>query len=213
MGYEFLRDPEEIERRSFAEIRALTELGRFDEFQRQVAMRLVHTSGEPSIVDNLLFSDGAVTRGIRSLKEGATILCDVEMLRHGISPTYCKGKKLCFLNRSDVAARASRESTTRSMAAVDHWREHLESSLAVIGNAPTALFRLLELVEDGLPRPALVIGMPVGFVGAEESKQALAEHGPRLGLDYITLRGRRGGSALAAATLNALGRLAAGVHV
>lgn len=213
MGYEFLRDPEEIERRSFAEIKELTELGRFDRLQRQVAMRLVHTSGDPTIVDNLLFSADAVASGIRAMERDATILCDVEMLRQGISRVHCKGEKLCFLNSPDVAVRASEESTTRSMAALEHWREYLESSLAVIGNAPTALFRLLELVEAGLPAPALVIGMPVGFVGAQESKQALVEHGPTLGLSYITLHGRRGGSALAAATLNALGRLAAGIQV
>lgn len=212
MGFDYLSDPEQIERKSFAQIKDLTALDHFDEFQRQVAMRLVHTCGDPSIVDSLLFSPEAVPIGMRAMEHGAAILCDVEMLRQGISASHCKGEKLCFLNQTGVATRAREQSQTRSMAAVDHWRAHLASSLAVIGNAPTALFRLLELMTEGLPPPALVIAMPVGFVGAMESKQALVDLGPELGLPYITLRGRRGGSALAAAAVNALGRLACGIR-
>lgn len=213
MGFDYLKDPGDIERESFAQIRGLTALDRFDEFQCQVAMRLVHTCGDPTIVDDVLFSHEAVTIGMGAMEREAPILCDVEMLRQGINASHCKGEKRCYLNRPDVAARAKEQSMTRSMAAVDHWRGHLDASLAVIGNAPTALYRLLELVEDGLPPPALVVAMPVGFVGARESKQALVDHGARLGLPYITLQGRRGGSALAAATLNALGRLACGIRV
>ncbi len=212
MAYEYLKDPEQITRASFAQIGALPELERFGEGERQVAMRLVHTCGDPSIAEDLVFSADAVDAGVEAMRAAAPVLCDVEMLRQGINGKFCKGETLCFLNRPDVTERATRHSVTRSMAALDHWREYLPDSVAAVGNAPTALFRLLELLEEGVPPPALVIGMPVGFVGAAESKQALVDRGRRHGLRHITLRGRRGGSPAAATTVNALARMAAGVH-
>ncbi len=211
-GFDYLTDPREIERESFTRIAALTRLDGFDPEQRQIAMRLVHTCGDPSIVDKLMFSPNAAAAGVQAMSEGAKILCDVEMLRHGLSRAHCRGEKLCFLNSTGVAERASAASRTRSMVAVDCWNADLEGGIAAIGNAPTALFRLLELLTEGFPRPRLIVAMPVGFVGAQESKQALIDLGPRLGLDFITLEGRRGGSALTAATLNALGRLADGIR-
>lgn len=210
--FEYLTDPQDIERRSFAAIRQLTDLSRFDADQQQVAMRLVHTSGDPTLVEALSFSADAVTAGCTALKRGAGVLCDVKMVRHGISQRFLNGGQVhCFLEEAtEMAPTTSGE--TRSMVAIAHWRDHLADNLVAIGNAPTALFRLLELLYDGAPRPALIIGMPVGFISAAEAKEALVEHAAMLGVPYITLRGRRGGSALAAATLNALARLARGLR-
>lgn len=210
--FDYLSDPKEIERESFARIAALTRLDGFDPEQRQIAMRLVHTCGDPGIVDSLAFSPGAVAKGIEGMATGANILCDVEMLRHGLSRAHCRGEKLCFLNSTGVAERASAAGRTRSMMAVEEWNHDLEDGIAAIGNAPTALFRLLELLAEGFSRPRLIVAMPVGFVGALESKQALIDLAPSLGIDYITLQGRSGGSALTAAALNALGRLADGIR-
>jgi precorrin-8X/cobalt-precorrin-8 methylmutase len=211
--FQYLTDPLEIERRSFAQIRQLTDLDRFDPDQQQVAMRLIHTSGDPRIVEDLYFSPGAVTAGLEALNRGADILCDVSMVRQGVSRRYLKGEVYCFLNSEAVTERAKTLGETRSMAAMAQWPAHLEGGIVAIGNAPTALFRLLEMLYGGAPRPALVIGMPVGFINARESKDALMEHGPALlGTPCITIQGNRGGSTLAAATLNALARLSNGIR-
>lgn len=211
--FDYLRDPAQIERDSFSQIRELTDLRRFDEDQAQVAMRLVHTCGEPSMVNDLHFSPKAVDAGIAALHAGNPILCDVEMVRHGISQRYISSPLLCFLNDERTPSLASTRQETRSMAALSLWREHLAGSVVVIGNAPTALFRLLEMLLDGADAPALIIGMPVGFIGAAESKAALLNVGSQLGIESICLSGRRGGSALATASVNCLARLAAGVRL
>ncbi len=213
IGFEYLNDPKAIESESFAEIRRLTNLDRFDPKARQVAMRLVHSCGEPNIVEALHISHDAVARGIGAMWKRAPVLCDVEMLRHGLTRRFIDSDILCFLHAKDVGSRARARGETRSMAALHHWTPHLAGAIAVVGNAPTALFRLMEMLESGAPRPAIIIGMPVGFVGAAESKSALIEFAPRHGIPCITLAGRRGGSALAAATVNALARLARGIEL
>jgi precorrin-8X/cobalt-precorrin-8 methylmutase len=211
--FDYLRDPDEIERQSFTQIRQLTDLSRFDPDQQQVAMRLVHTSGDPDIVHDLHFSPGAVEAGLTALQQSADVLCDIEMVSHGVSKRYLRGHVHCFLNSPTVAERARQTGETRSMAAMTEWPAHLAGSIVAIGNAPTALFRLLELLDEGAPRPALIIGMPVGFINAAESKQAMWEVAPsELQTPCITLLGRRGGSSLAAATLNALARMAHGIR-
>jgi precorrin-8X/cobalt-precorrin-8 methylmutase len=211
--FDYLRDPDEIERQSFARIRQLTDLSRFDADQQQVAIRLVHTSGDPGIVQDLHFSPGAIAAGLAALAQGADVLCDIEMVSQGISKRYLPGQIYCFLNAPEVAERARQTDETRSMAAMAEWPAHLAGSIVVIGNAPTALFRLLELLDEGAPRPALIIGMPVGFINAAESKQALWDIAPaELQTPCITLLGRRGGSPPAAATLNALARMANGIR-
>lgn len=211
--FDYLRDPDEIERQSFAQIRQLTDLSRFDPDQQQVAMRLVHTSGDPGIVDDLHFSPGAVEVGLAALANGAEVLCDIEMVSHGISKRYLQSPVYCFLNSPTVAERARQTGETRAMAAMAEWPVYLSGSIVVIGNAPTALFRLLELLDEGAPCPALIIGMPVGFINAAESKQALWDIAPReFHTPCITLLGRRGGSSLAAATLNALARMGHGIR-
>lgn len=213
MPFDYLSDPDQIERESFILIRKLTDLTRFDEDQAQVAMRLVHTCGEPTIVEDLHFSSEAVPAGLAALATGRPILCDVEMVRYGITKKFLTSPVHCFLNDERTPALAKSRQETRSMAALECWREHLEGSIVVIGNAPTALFRLLEMLLAGAPKPALIVGMPVGFIGAAESKTALMEHGSPLGTEWISLTGRRGGSALAAASVNCLARLTAGVRL
>lgn len=211
--FDYLRDPDEIERQSFARIRQLTDLSRFDPDQQQVAMRLVHTAGDPDIVRDLQFGPGAVEAGLAALEQSADVLCDIEMVSHGISKRYLQSQVYCFLNLPTVAERARQSGETRTMAAMAEWPMYLAGSIVVIGNAPTALFRLLELLDEGAPWPALIIGMPVGFINAAESKQALWDiASSEFQTPCITLLGRRGGSNLAAATLNALARMANGIR-
>ena len=211
--FDYLRDPDAIERQSFEQIRALTDLSHLDADQQQVAMRLVHTSGDPAIVDDLHFSPGAVAAGLAALAQGADVLCDIEMVSHGMSRRYLRGQVRCFLNAPEVAERARQTGETRAMAAMNEWPLHMVGNIVAIGNAPTALFKLLELLDGGAPRPALIIGMPVGFINAAESKQALWEvAASEFQTPCITLLGRRGGSSLAAATLNALARMSHGVR-
>ena len=165
---------------------------------------LAHAAADPGLVRDLVWSDGAAMAGRRALQAGAPILVDVEMVAHGITRARLPAQNLvlCSLRDPAVPDLAHRMATTRSAAAVELWREALPGAVVAIGNAPTALFHLLEMIAQGAPRPALVLGFPVGFVGAAEAKAALAENA--LGLAYVALRGRRGGSALAAAAVNAL---------
>ena len=211
-GYDYLRDPAAIERESFVRIRACTDLQRFDEQQAQVAMRIVHSAGDPQLVEHLQLSPDAVSAGLAALQQGTALLCDTEMVSRGITRSLLHSPVHCFLNNAGVPALAKQRGETRTMAALDHWLPLLPGAIAVIGNAPTALFRLLELLADGAPQPALIIGMPVGFVGAAESKQALLEFSALTGHPpMITLGGRAGGSALAASVVNALTRMHRGV--
>jgi precorrin-8X/cobalt-precorrin-8 methylmutase len=198
LQYDYLRDPDAIYRRSFALIRDATDLSRVPRDLRPVAIRLIHTCGDVSLIDDLIASTGATTRGRKALAAGATLLVDAAMVAAGI--TSCKAR--CFLNDKRVPALAKRLGTTRSAAAVELSRPHLDGAVVASGNAPTALFHLLELIAAGAPRPALILGFPVGFVGAAEAKTALAQNPWRI--PFIALRGRRGGSALAAAAINAL---------
>jgi precorrin-8X/cobalt-precorrin-8 methylmutase len=204
MPYTYLRDPEEIYRRSFALIRAATDLSRLPAELHAVAVRLVHAVADPDIVADLVASEGAVAAGRAALASGAPILVDAAMVAHGITRTrlLVANPIICTLDDAAVAGRAAALGTTRSAAAVELWRPQLGGAVAAIGNAPTALFRLLEMLEAGAPRPALILGFPVGFVGAAEAKAALAAS--PLAIPFIALKGRRGGSALAAAAVNAL---------
>ena len=202
--YTYLRDPEAIYRASFAAIRAEADLPRFPAVQRSLALRLAHAAGDVAILDDLVSSRGAVQAGRRALAAGMPILVDAEMVAAGIirDRLPAQNRIICTLHEAEVAKLAAAQRTTRSAAAVELWRPHLQGAVVAIGNAPTALFRLLELLAEGADRPALVLGFPVGFVGAAEAKEALTGFGG--GLGYVALRGRRGGSALAAAAVNAL---------
>jgi precorrin-8X/cobalt-precorrin-8 methylmutase len=204
-AFTYLREPAAIYRRSFALVRAEADLARFPPALRPLAVRLAHAAGDVAILDDLAWSRGAIAAGRRALADGAAILVDSAMVAAGIRREFLPtgNEVICTLRDPAAAALAAKERTTRSAAAVELWRPRLAGAVVAIGNAPTALFRLLEMLAAGAELPALVLGFPVGFVGAAEAKEALIGFGQ--GLAYVTLRGRRGGSALAAAAVNALG--------
>jgi precorrin-8X/cobalt-precorrin-8 methylmutase len=200
----YIRDPDAIYAASFAIIRAEAGLERFPVSIAHVAERMIHACGMTELVDDLVFSPDAAEAGRAALLSGATVYCDAEMVRHGIIKRLLpKGNELiCLIGDESVAAHAKAMSNTRSAAQVDYWVGGLGGSIVAIGNAPTALFRLLENIDAGADKPALILGLPVGFVGAAESKAELAAN-PR-GIPFITVKGRRGGSAMAAAAVNAI---------
>lgn len=201
---DYLHDPAEIYRRSFAAIRAESDLSRLPADIAPIALRLVHASAMPEIVGDLVYSPGAGAAGRAALAGGAPVLCDCAMVAAGIIRARLPHENavICTLDAAQVPGLAAAQHTTRSAAAVALWRPHLAGAVVAIGNAPTALFRLIEEIAAGAARPAVILGFPVGFIGAAEAKQALvdASHG----VPFIALRGRRGGSALAAAAVNAL---------
>lgn len=204
MPFEYIVSPQTIEAESFVQIRELTNLDGLSREQQQVVMRIVHSVGIPEAAEYVRFSANACESGLAALAADAPILCDVEMVKQGITKRMIKTEPLCFLNDPRTADLAKRSGETRSMAALQLWQDQLKGSVVIIGNAPTALFRLLEMIEQGSVKPALIIGMPVGFVGAAESKQALWDAHEQLGVECITLLGRMGGSAVSAASCNAL---------
>ncbi|WP_404864490.1 precorrin-8X methylmutase [Georhizobium sp. MAB10] len=202
--FDYVRDPDEIYRRSFATIEDEADFSKLPSDLHAIAVRLIHACGMVDLVASIAASNDAATSGRAALRAGAPILCDVEMVRHGIisRSLAAENEVLCLLNDPSVPVLAKKQGTTRSAAQVDLWLPRLDGAIVAIGNAPTALFRLLELIEAGAPKPALIIGIPVGFVGAVESKEALASR-PH-GVPFITVHGRRGGSAMASAAVNAL---------
>jgi len=206
--FDYVIDPKTIEKNSFEMIRKLTDLDGLDQSQQQVVMRIVHSVGMPEVADKVKFSANACESGQSALAAGNAILCDVEMVKQGITKRMIQQPPLCLLNDPRTAELAKATGETRSMAALKFW-DDLAGSIVVIGNAPTALFRLLEMIEqdggkESKNKPALIIGMPVGFIGAAESKQALWDVHERLGIECITLLGNQGGSAVSSATCNAL---------
>ncbi len=208
MPIDYLRDPKKIEQASFAQICRDTHFGTLDREQQQVAMRIVHTCGLPEIVQQLRITPDAIEAGLQALRLQSPILCDAKMVAAGLTRRYLDNPTHCYIDCEAVAQRATACGQTRSMAAVDRWVPDLQGALVVIGNAPTALFRLIELLQqpDAI-KPALIIGVPVGFIGAAESKQLLWELRDQLGVGIITLQGRQGGSAIASAIVNALARM------
>jgi len=200
----YVRDGAEIYRRSFALIRSEADLERFDPVLERVVVRMIHACGMVDLATDVDASPGFATAAEQALIDGAPILCDTRMVASGVTRTRLPAgnEVICTLSDPTVAPLAAQLETTRTAAAVELWRELLAGALVVIGNAPTALFHLLDLIADAGPKPAAVIGVPVGFIGAAESKDALAAQ--TLGLDYVVVRGRRGGSAIAAAAVNAI---------
>jgi len=201
---DYVRDGAEIYRRSFATIRAEADLAGLPADVAQVAVRMIHACGMVDLVGDLAWSDRVVAGARAALRAGAPILCDAAMVAAGVTRRRlpADNEVVCTLSDPSVPTLASSTGTTRSAAALELWRDRLAGSVVAIGNAPTALFRLLEMIADGAPRPAAVLGIPVGFIGAAESKDALAAN--ELGLEYLVVRGRRGGSAITAAALNAI---------
>jgi precorrin-8X/cobalt-precorrin-8 methylmutase len=201
-GFDYVRDGTEIYRRSFAAIRAEADLSRFPADVARVVVRMIHSCGMTDLPADVGYSDGVVRAARAALLAGAPVLCDAQMVASGITRRRLPAgnEVICTLADPAVPSLAERLGTTRSAAALDLWGARLAGAVVAIGNAPTALFRLLELVEAGAGRPAAVLGIPVGFVGAAESKIALAESG----LAYLVVHGRRGGSAMAVAAVNAV---------
>ena len=200
----YIKDGAAIYRESFSIIRREADLSAFPPDLARVVVRMIHACGMTDLPQLVLASRGAAEAGMQALLAGAPILCDATMVANGITRSRLprNNEVICRLRDAATAELAAKLQTTRSAAALELWRDKLAGSVVVIGNAPTALFHLLDMIEQGAPRPALIVGIPVGFVGAAESKQALAEN--RLELPYITVQGRRGGSAVAAAAVNAL---------
>ncbi|MEV4757116.1 precorrin-8X methylmutase [Micromonospora sp. NPDC049559] len=201
---DYVRDGAEIYRRSFATIRAEADLAALPADVAAVTVRMIHACGMVDLPRDVAYSPGVVTAARAALRAGAPILCDAEMVAAGVTRTRlpADNEVICTLRDPRVPALAAELGTTRSAAALELWRDRLDGAVVAVGNAPTALFRLLELVESGAGRPAAVLGIPVGFIGAAESKQALAEH--PAALEHLVVHGRRGGSAMTAAALNAI---------
>ena len=205
-GHDYLRDGAAIYERSFAIIRAEADLSRFAPDEAGIAVRMIHACGLVEAASSIAFSPGLVGAARDALAGGAPILCDAEMVARGVTRARLPARNdvVCTLRDPGVPDLAARLGTTRSAAALELWRDRLAGAVVAIGNAPTALFHLLEMLEAGAPRPAAILGMPVGFVGAAESKDALAAS--PLGIPWAIVRGRLGGSAMTAAAANALAR-------
>ncbi|WP_321793994.1 precorrin-8X methylmutase [Caballeronia sp. J97] len=201
---DYIRDGAEIYRQSFATIRAEADLAAVPADLEKLAVRLIHACGMVDIVSDLRFSGGAGSAGRAALLAGAPILCDARMVAEGITRARlpADNRVICTLGDPSISERARAMGNTRSAAALELWRPHLEGAIVAIGNAPTALFHLLDMLDAGAPKPALILGFPVGFIGAAESKAMLAADSR--GVPFVALLGRRGGSAMAAAAVNAL---------
>jgi len=203
---DYIRDGTEIYRRSFAIIRAEADLSDFSAAQSDVVVRMIHACGLVEAGRQMVFGGGFVEAARTALQAGAAILCDAEMVAHGVTRARLPNRNevICTLRDPAVPDLAAQLGTTRSAAALELWIEKLAGAVVAIGNAPTALFRLLEMIDAGAPRPAAIVGVPVGFVGAAESKDALLQHSR--GIPFLVVRGRLGGSAMAAAAVNAVAR-------
>jgi precorrin-8X/cobalt-precorrin-8 methylmutase len=204
--HHYLRDGAAIYERSFAIIRSEANLARFSADEAAIVVRMIHACGLVDAASQFEFDPNFVAAARAALARGAPIFCDAEMVAHGVIRRFlpAKNEVICTLNDARVPALAERLGTTRSAAALDLWADRLDGALVAIGNAPTALFHLLEMLDAGGPQPAAIIGMPVGFVGAAESKDALARDAR--GIPFLIVRGRLGGSAMTAAAVNALAR-------
>ena len=203
---DYLRDGARIYERSFAIIRAEADLSRFSTEEADIVVRMVHACGCVEITSHIAFGPDLVASARAALTSGAPILCDFEMVAHGVTRARLPARNdvICTLRDARVATLAEKLCTTRSAAALDLWQDRLAGAVVAIGNAPTALFRLLEMLDAGAPKPAAILGIPVGFVGAAEAKDALVADAR--GVPYVTVRGRMGGSAITAAAVNALAR-------
>jgi precorrin-8X/cobalt-precorrin-8 methylmutase len=199
---DYLRDGAEIYRRSFATIRAEADLSRFPVDVSRVVVRMIHACGMVDLAADVAYSPKVIAAARGALDAGAPVLCDTHMVASGITRARLPASNdvICTLGEPEVAGIAERLGTTRSAAAIDLWSNQLAGAVVAIGNAPTTLFRLLDLIADGAPRPAAIIGVPVGFIGAAESKEALSE----TDLEHLVVHGRRGGSAIAVAAVNAI---------
>ncbi len=205
---QYIREPTEIYKKSFDTITSEVDLTGYNDHEKKIVTRIIHSCGDVSIAGDIFISENAIKSGISGLKLGERIYVDSKMVAAGIIEKNLKLSKIyCHIGDKDVDYIAKKFNTTRSAAAVEHWKEGMSNSILVIGNAPTALFRVLEIINENNIKPRLVIGMPLGFVGAVEAKEELINFYQSTGLNIITIRGRRGGSAMASATINAISLL------
>ena len=203
---DYIKDGAEIYLRSFATIRAESDLSSIPNDLEKVVVRMIHAVGTTDLPKDVGFSEDVLKKGRAALEAGAPVICDAMMVANGITRARlpANNEVICTLHHETVPALAQKIGNTRTAAALDLWHEKIEGSVVVIGNAPTALFRLLELLDEGWPKPAAILGLPVGFIGAAESKEELSNN-PR-GVPFLTVHGRRGGSAMAVAALNAIAK-------
>ena len=203
---DYIKDGNAIYERSFAIIRAEADLSRFSAEEADVAVRMIHACGQVAVAQDIVFSPSLVAAARGALNRGAPILCDAQMVAQGVTRARlpANNEVICTLRDQRVAGLAAEMGTTRSAAALELWRDRLQGAVVAIGNAPTALFRLLEMLDEGAGKPAAILGIPVGFVGAAESKEALTQN--HHDVPYLIVRGRMGGSAMTAAAINALAR-------
>ena len=202
----YIKDGNAIYERSFAIIRAEADLSRFSAEEADIAVRMIHACGQVAVAQDIVFSPSLVAAARGALNRGAPILCDAQMVAQGVTRARlpANNEVICTLRDQRVAGLAAEMGTTRSAAALELWRDRLQGAVVAIGNAPTALFRLLEMLDEGAGKPAAILGIPVGFVGAAESKEALTQN--HHDVPYLIVRGRMGGSAMTAAAINALAR-------
>ncbi len=205
---QYIREPTEIYKKSFDTISSEVDLTGYNDQEKKIVTRIIHACGDVSIAEDIFISENAIKSGISALKLGEKIFVDSKMVAAGIIEKNLKMSRIyCHIGDDDVVDIAKKLNTTRSAAAVEHWKDGMPNSILVIGNAPTALFRVLEIINENNIQPRLVIGMPLGFVGAVESKEELVNFYQSTGLNIITIRGRRGGSAMASAAINAISLL------
>ena len=205
---QYIREPTEIYKKSFDTISSEVDLTGYNDQEKKIVTRIIHSCGDVSIVEDIFISENAIESGICAMKLGEKIYVDSKMVAAGIIKRNIKLSRIfCHIGDEDVVGIAKKLNTTRSAAAVEHWKEGMSNSILVVGNAPTALFRVLEIINEYNIKPSLVIGMPLGFVGAVEAKEELINFYQSTGLNIITIRGRRGGSAMASATINAISLL------
>lgn len=201
----FERNPQAIQQRSFEIVRQQVKLDHLNALEQQIAVRMIYACGDPTIIDDLHFSKKATEAGLEALQQKTQVLCDVNLVIAPLNKKLLAHPPLCFINEKQVVLEAKQRHYTRSMMAVDYWHPYIDQGIVLIGNAPTALFRLMELIEQGkINKPALIIAVPVGYTGAAESKQYLWDFHKKLGIECIVLLGTRGSSALAATAMNAL---------
>ena len=205
---QYIREPTEIYKKSFDTISSEVDLTGYNDQEKKIVTRIIHSCGDVSITEDIFISENAIESGICAMKLGEKIYVDSKMVAAGIIKRNIKLSRIfCHIGDEDVVGMAKKLNTTRSAAAVEHWKEGMSNSILVVGNAPTALFRVLEIINEYNIKPSLVIGMPLGFVGAVEAKEELINFYQSTGLNIITIRGRRGGSAMASATINAISLL------
>ena len=213
MHYHYTRDPDRIRQQSYAKVRELADLTRFTPEQQQVVIHMIRAYGDPDLAQHIRFSEKAIEVGLKAVKHQANLLYDIDIVRHTLDKRYVYQEPLSFLNRAQVISQAKLNKQTRTCTAVDFWKPYMRNSIVLFGQSGTALFRFLELLQEGAPRPSLVIAAARGFVNADNAKQALWAHKEEYDLECIVVEGSRGGGVLAGTAMNALMWMQANIYI